>query len=53
MIKAEVPAGEVTTYAVDLRSLSHGAGSFTRSYVRHEPMPSHLAAKVLETAASH
>ncbi|RKS77719.1 elongation factor G [Motilibacter peucedani] len=53
MIKAEVPASEVTTYAVDLRSLSHGGGSFTRSFVRHEPMPSHLAAKVLAEAAAH
>jgi elongation factor G len=33
-------------YAVDLRSLSHGAASFTRSYLRHEPMPPQLAAKV-------
>jgi elongation factor G len=46
-ISAEVPAQEVTTYAVDLRSLSHGGGTFARAYLRHEPMPSHLAAKVL------
>jgi elongation factor G len=49
-IAAEVPAQEVTTYAVDLRSLSHGGGTFSRSYLRHEPMPSHLAAKVLAEA---
>jgi elongation factor G len=30
--------------------VSHGTGSFTRSYLRHEPLPSHLAAKVAEDA---
>ena len=29
-VKAEVPQVELTRYAIDLRSLSHGAGSFTR-----------------------
>lgn len=47
LVRAEVPASELTTYALDLRSLSHGAGAFTRSFARHEPMPTHLAAKVL------
>jgi elongation factor G len=52
MIKAEVPQVEITRYAVDLRSLSHGTGTFSRSYLRHEPMPSHLAAKMQEEADS-
>ena len=43
---AEIPELEITRYAIDLRSVSHGTGSFTRSYLRHEPLPSHLAAKV-------
>ncbi|MGZ4592051.1 MAG: elongation factor G-like protein EF-G2 [Actinomycetes bacterium] len=46
MVKAEVPQVEITRYAVDLRSLSHGTGNFSRTYLRHEPMPSHLAAKI-------
>ncbi|MGH3659187.1 MAG: elongation factor G-like protein EF-G2, partial [Micromonosporaceae bacterium] len=46
LIKAEVPAIEMTRYAIDLRSISHGTGTFTRNYVRHEPMPAQLAAKV-------
>jgi elongation factor G len=46
LVRAEVPQIEVTRYAVDLRSLSHGTGTFTRTYVRHEPMPAHVAAKV-------
>jgi elongation factor G len=47
LVRAEVPEIEVTRYAIDLRSLSHGTGAFTRSYVRHEPMPSNVAQKVL------
>ncbi len=39
---------EIIRYAIDLRSMSHGTGSFSRSYLRHEPLPSHLAGKVAE-----
>ncbi|GFG53652.1 elongation factor G-like protein EF-G2 [Mycolicibacterium agri] len=46
VVKAEVPQVELVRYAIDLRSLTHGAGSFTRSFVRYEPMPEHAAAKV-------
>jgi elongation factor G len=50
LVRAEVPEVEVTRYAIDLRSLSHGTGTFTRSYLRHEPMPQHVAQKVLAEA---
>ncbi|WP_028477411.1 elongation factor G-like protein EF-G2 [Nocardia sp. CNY236] len=42
-IHAEVPELELSRYAIDLRSLSHGTGDFTRTYARHEPMPNQLA----------
>jgi len=51
MVKAEVPQVEITRYAVDLRSLSHGTGTFSRAYIRHEPMPSHVAAKIQSESA--
>jgi elongation factor G len=50
VVKAEVPQVELTRYAIDLRSLSHGAASFTRSFVRYEPMPESAAARVKTTA---
>ncbi len=50
VVKAEVPQVELTRYAIDLRSLSHGAASFTRSFARYEPMPESAAAKVKTTA---
>ncbi|WP_228000984.1 elongation factor G-like protein EF-G2 [Nocardia australiensis] len=49
-IHAEVPELELTRYAIDLRSLSHGTGDFARSYTRHEPMPRQLAATIRDAA---
>jgi elongation factor G len=49
-VMAEVPAVELTRYAIDLRSLSHGAGSFTRTFTRYDPMPESAAAKVKASA---
>jgi elongation factor G len=46
VVKAEVPQVELARYAIDLRSLAHGAASFTRSFARYEPMPEAAAAKV-------
>jgi elongation factor G len=50
LVRAEVPEVEVTRYAIDLRSLSHGTGTFSRTYLRHEPMPQHVAQKLLAEA---
>ena len=51
LVRAEVPETEVVRYAIDLRSLTHGTGTFTRTYLRHEPMPANLAQKVLTASA--
>ncbi|MGN6175347.1 MAG: elongation factor G-like protein EF-G2 [Streptosporangiaceae bacterium] len=50
LVKAEVPELEITRYAIDLRSMSHGTGSFTRSYLRYEPLPANQAEKVVSAA---
>ncbi len=50
LVKAEVPELELTRYSIDLRSISQGTGSFTRSYLRYEPLPSHLRDKVMAEA---
>jgi len=49
VVKAEVPQVELTRYAIDLRSLAHGAASFTRSFARYEPMPESAAARMKAT----
>lgn len=46
VIHAEVPAHELARYPVDLRSVSHGTGTFTRSFVRYDYMPPALAREV-------
>ena len=46
VINAEVPQTELVRYAVDLRSATHGAGSFTRSFGHYEPMPEDVARTV-------
>ncbi|MGA5126444.1 elongation factor G-like protein EF-G2 [Streptomyces pseudogriseolus] len=50
LIRAEVPEIEIGRYAVDLRSLSHGTGRFSRRHVRHEPMPPQVAERIKEEA---
>ena len=49
VVHAEVPQIEIGRYAVDLRSFSHGAASFTRTFVRYEPMPDNVAAKLKQS----
>lgn len=53
IVRAEVPELELSRYAIDLRSLSHGTGHFTRSYLRHEHMPGPLAEAMRKEAAAH
>jgi elongation factor G len=49
-VTAEVPAVELTRYAVDLRSLGRGTATFTRTYLRHSPMPSQQVERLLALA---
>ena len=46
VIKAEVPQTELVRYAVDLRSSTHGAGSFTRTFAHYEAMPEDVARNI-------
>lgn len=47
LVRADVPETEIVRYAIDLRALTHGAGTFSRRFARYEEMPSNLATKVL------
>jgi elongation factor G len=51
LVHAEIPEFEITRYAVELRSLSQGTGTFTRTYARHEPMPPQVAQRVTDSAS--
>jgi elongation factor G len=37
-VSAEVPDSELVRYAVELRGLTGGTGTFRREYLRHEPV---------------
>jgi elongation factor G len=39
LVRAEVPASELVRYSIELRSATHGTGSFTRSFARYEVVP--------------
>ena len=39
LIRAEVPATELVRYAVELRAMTSGAGTFSRRFARYDPMP--------------
>lgn len=45
VIRAEVPATELLRYAVELRSLTSGTGTYTRRFSRYDPLPQALAAQ--------
>ncbi len=47
VIHAELPGVELVRYAAVLRSMTGGAGSFTRRYLRHDPAPPALSATLL------
>jgi len=46
-VRAEVPQHELSRYPIDLRSVSHGTGSFTRSFVRYDYMPAAQAREII------
>ena len=50
IVEAEVPMGEMTTYAIDLRSLTQSRGTFTYHFVRYEEAPPAAQEKAIEAA---
>jgi elongation factor G len=52
LVRAEVPATELVRYAVELRAMTSGSGTFSRVFCRHDPMPSHLADAVKKEHAA-
>ncbi len=50
VLEAEVPMSEMTTYAIDLRSMTQSRGSFTFRFVRYEEAPMAAQQKAIEVA---
>jgi elongation factor G len=47
VIEALAPLAEVQRYAIDLRSLTQGRGSYTMEFSHYEEVPPHLAQKII------
>ncbi len=50
VVEAEVPMGEMSSYAIDLRSMTQGRGSYSLKFVRYEEVPQMNQAKIIEDA---
>lgn len=50
VVEAEVPMAEMTTYAIDLRSITQGRGSFTLDFIRYDETPMNVQQKIIEEA---
>ena len=50
ILEAEVPMAEMTTYAIDLRSITQSRGSFSFHFVRYEEAPPAAQQKAIEDA---
>ena len=50
IVEAEVPMAEMSRYAIDLRSMTQGRGSFTFRFVRYEEAPPAAQEKAIEAA---
>lgn len=47
-VEAEVPMAEMSSYTIDLRSMTQGRGSFSCKFVRYEEAPGNVQQKVIE-----
>lgn len=47
-ILAEIPEVEIVKYTVDLKAMTQGSGSFTRSFARYEEVPENLIDKIIQ-----
>ena len=50
VVEAEVPMAEMTSYAIDLRSLTQSRGTFTYHFVRYEDAPPAVQEKAIQEA---
>ncbi len=50
VIRATVPAKEMTKYAIDLRSITQGRGVYTMEFDRYEEVPSSESERIIEEA---
>lgn len=50
LVEAEIPMSEVADYAITLRSMTQGRGSFSVRFERYEPVPAEVQEKIIAEA---
>lgn len=50
VVEAEVPMAEMSSYTIDLRSMTQGRGTFVFKFERYEEAPGNIQQKVIEDA---
>lgn len=48
IVEAEAPVSEMSDFSVYLRQVTQGRGSYVTAFARYEPVPEHIAAKIVE-----
>ena len=48
ILRAKVPLAELYQYSASLKSITSGAGNFTMQFSHYEPIPAHIAQKVID-----
>ncbi len=48
VVVAEVPEAEIVSYAIDLKAMTQGSGSFSREFIRYDEVPGQLIDKIIE-----
>jgi elongation factor G len=51
IIEAQAPYAELLRYAIDLKSMTRGRGSFIMKFDHYEEVPPHISQKVCAKAA--
>ena len=47
IIEAQVPLAEILRYAIDLKSITQGRGSYKAEFSHYEEVPSHVVQKIV------
>jgi elongation factor G len=50
MVRAKIPMAEIARYAIDLRSMTGGQGTFHAAFSHYEEVPSHQADRIIAEA---
>jgi elongation factor G len=52
-VVAQAPLAELQNYSTELKSMTHGAGSYTMDYSHDEPCPPHIQQEVIAAFKGH